>query len=412
MIRPAMQTVTGPTDMSSSTFNAAAAFKGPAFAGLGAALLFGLGAALIAVLGDPAGRPPVARQALGPAPVTRAEEIQTAEIRRPVEFTQTDNEIEPSLAGVPETFEATPPEQGSDPARAEAEHAGQTNPEALVAAPLAGLTTPGPSGPLPAIGPDGTRPDQAYARPWHGDPNQPTISIVIGGMGLNRAVTEAAINDLPPEVALSFAPYSRDLQSWVDRARAAGHEVLIEVPMEPFDYPNNDPGPHTLLADAPDSENARRLYWLMSQTTGYFAMTNYLGARFSTSEPALEHVMEVLEERGVSFLHDGTGRRSTIADAGNGAGAHWGIADRVLDEDPSPSAVDDRLLTLEALALQNGSSIGAGFAYRSTVDQVARWAEGLEARGYALAPPSAVMARQQAERGGLARTAAVSEDHH
>lgn len=386
--------------MSGNTTSATQAFKAPALAGVGAALLFGIGALMIAFLGDPAGRPPVARQALAPIPEPALQDVQTADIRRPVEFTSPDTEIEPSLSGVPETFEATPPVDGSDPAHAEAQHAGQTNPNALVTAPLTGLTTPGPSGPLPAIGPDGTRPDQAYARPWHGDPNMPMIAVVIGGMGLNRAVTEAAINDLPPEVALSFAPYSRDLQSWIDQARAVGHEVLIEVPMEPFDYPNNDPGPHTLLADAPNSENSRRLYWLMSQATGYFAMTNYLGARFSTSEPALGHLMATLEERGVSFLHDGTGRRSTIEAAGGNAGARWGIADRVLDEDPSPSAVDDRLLTLEALALQNGSAVGAGFAYRSTVDQVARWADGLEARGYALAPPSAVMARQQAERGG------------
>ena len=33
----------------------------------------------------------------------------------------------------------------------------------------------------------------------------------------------------------------------VARAREAGHEVLLEVPMEPFDYPDNDPGPQTLL---------------------------------------------------------------------------------------------------------------------------------------------------------------------
>ena len=395
--------------MSSSTLDATHAFKAPALAGLGAALLFGLGAVLIAVLGDPAGRPPVARQALAPVAAPPPAEIQTAEIRRPVEFSVPDTDVEPSLSGVPETFVATQPEQGSDPAHAEAQHAAQANSEALTAAPLTGLTTPGPSGPLPAIGPDGTRPDQAYARPWHGDPNMPMIAVVIGSMGLNRAVTESAINDLPPEIALSFAPYSNNLQEWIDRARAAGHEVLIEVPMEPFDYPDNDPGPHTLLADAPNTENSRRLYWLMSQATGYFAMTNYLGARFSTSEPALGHMMATLEERGVSFLHDGTGRRSTIEAAGGNAGARWGIADRVLDEDPSPSAVDDRLLTLEALALQNGSSVGAGFAYRSTVDQVARWAEGLEARGYALAPPSAVMARQQAERGGTQATA--SNDH-
>ncbi|WP_421790065.1 divergent polysaccharide deacetylase family protein [Hyphobacterium sp.] len=384
--------------MSSHTLSPASVLKAPALAGLGAMLLFAAGAALITFMGDPDGNPPVVRQALGPAPEAASEDVQSPGLR-PIEFSQPDDTGEPTLTGAPESFEATPSLDGATPATAE-DHLAQTiNPEALVPAPVSGLTTPGPSGPLPAIGTDGTRPDQAYARPWQGDPNAPMVAIVIGGMGLNRAVTEAAIEQLPPEVALSFAPYSRDLQGWIDRARAAGHEVLIEIPMEPFDYPNNDPGPHTLLADAPDTENARRLYWLMSQATGYFAMTNYLGARFSTSEPALESVMRALEERGVSFLHDGTGRISTIEAAGNDAGARWGIADRVLDEDPSPNAVDNQLLELEARALQNGSSIGAGFAYRSTVDQITEWAEQIEARGYILAPPSAVMARQQAERG-------------
>lgn len=394
--------------MSTTTLKPASVFKGPALAGLGAMLLFATGAALITFLGDPEGRPPVARQALGPAATSAVEDIQAARLR-PVEFSQHDVSTEPTLTGAPETFQAPAPSEGTNPAQAEAALEQTINPNALVAAPIAGLTTPGPSGPLPAIGTDGTRPDQAYARAWQGDPNAPMIAVVIGGMGLNRAVTEAAIEQLPPEVALSFAPYSHDLQGWIDRARAAGHEVLIEVPMEPFDYPNNDPGPHTLLADAPASENQRRLYWLMSQATGYFAMTNYLGARFSTSESALEPMLAILEERGVSFLHDGTGRISTIEAAGRGANARWGIADRVLDEDPSPNAVDNQLLELEARALQHGSSIGAGFAYRSTVDQITEWTEQIGARGYVLAPPSAVMARQQAERGLPARQASADQ---
>ena len=31
------------------------------------------------------------------------------------------------------------------------------------------------------------------------------------------------------------------------RARSEGHELFLQAPMEPFDYPDNDPGPQTLL---------------------------------------------------------------------------------------------------------------------------------------------------------------------
>ena len=99
----------------------------------------------------------------------------------------------------------------------------------------------------------------AVAR-WTAQGKQVVYALVSSG--------EAGIDSLPPEVTLSFVPYSEDLQGWIDDARAAGHEVILEIPMEPYDYPANDPGPHTLLARADAMENQRRLEWLMSGETG------------------------------------------------------------------------------------------------------------------------------------------------
>ncbi|RYF88332.1 MAG: hypothetical protein EON95_20500 [Caulobacteraceae bacterium] len=104
---------------------------------------------------------------------------------------------------------------------------------ALIQAPIAGLTAPGPGGALlPVIGGDGRKPWQAYARPFTAN-GKPKVALVIGGLGLNPAYTRRAIELLPPEVTLSFAPYAEGLQGWIDLARANGHEVLLETPMEP-----------------------------------------------------------------------------------------------------------------------------------------------------------------------------------
>src|SRR4029077_15730556 len=126
----------------------------------------------------------------------------------------------------------------------------------------------------------------AYARPVTLT-GKPRVALIIGGLGLNAKATREAIASLPPEVTLSFVPYADGLQGWIDMARAAGHEVLLEAPMEPKDYPDNDPGPYTLMADGQQADTTRRLEWLLSRATGYFGVTNYLGSRFVQSPAAM-----------------------------------------------------------------------------------------------------------------------------
>ena len=94
---------------------------------------------------------------------------------------------------------------------------------------------------------------------------------------------EGEIQQLPPDVTLAFAPYAPNLEAQIAEARAAGHEVILQLPMEPNGYPANDPGPHTLLANATAEDNIQRLHWLLSRFSGYVGVTNYMGAKLSTS---------------------------------------------------------------------------------------------------------------------------------
>ena len=73
-----------------------------------------------------------------------------------------------------------------------------------------------------------------YARPFDRNDPRPKIAIIVGGLGLGEAVTQAAVDRLPPGVTLAFTPYGSSLQGLVSTARAKGHEVLLEVPMEPL----------------------------------------------------------------------------------------------------------------------------------------------------------------------------------
>ena len=275
---------------------------------------------------------------------------------------------------------ATPPGATSAPSAA--------SPPAVLAsrglaqAPIPGLFAPGPAGPLPIIAQDGRTPFQAYARPFTSN-GRPKVALVIGGLGLNARATQAAIVNLPPQITLSFSPYAEGLQGWIDLARAHGHEVLLETPMEPLDYPDDDPGPYTLTAGAPGPETAKKLDWILSRATGYFALTNYLGSRFLSDAKSYESFMGAVRGRGLGFIDDG-------AAAQRGGGAPRASAERVIDDELTQPAIDQELLRLEASALQRGQAMGAGFAYPVTLEKVAQWAQGVEQRGYQLAPASAL----------------------
>ncbi len=267
----------------------------------------------------------------------------------------------------------------------------------LPKAPIAGLFQQGPNGPLPVIASDGRTPMQVYARPFSNPGARPMVALLVGGLGLNAKNTNAAIEMLPPEVTLSFVPYAKDLQTWINHARAYGHEVMIELPLEPFDYPDNDTGPQTLLAAAKQEENAKKLSWLLGRGSGYFGVVNYQGGKFASSPSASAQLMNALNGRGLAFVQDGSASKSAFASAAQSAQIPFAGADRIVDSQPASASIDEQLLTLEALALQNGASLGAGFGYPMTIEKASAWAEGLAAKGYALAPASAVVKARSAQ---------------
>lgn len=303
--------------------------------------------------------------------------------------------LEPSLPGVEYDENAVLPEGSGDGDFAasititEIESNAAPAGSPLAKAPVAGFFERTPSGDLPKISADGRTPAQIYARPFAAQPSAPKISLIVGGLGLKQEHTLAAINELPPEVTLSFVPYANDLQTWINRARAAGHEVLLELPMEAYDYPNVDGGPHTLLTSSKPEENLRRLNLLMGKASGYFGVTNYQGAKFATDARAVAPVMKVLSDRGLAFVHDGAAARSALPQAAKDVSLTFSIADRIVDAEPSADSIDRELLQLEALAIQNGQAVGVGYAYPVTIETLRLWTQGIKAKGYQLAPASA-----------------------
>ena len=244
---------------------------------------------------------------------------------------------------------------------------------------------------IPMVAADGARPSEVYARPLQGgQASGPRIALIIAGLGTAQAPSAEALAKMPAPVTLAFAPDGNDLENLAARAREAGHEVLLQVSMEPADYAAANAGSHTLLTSLPAEQNIDRLHWAMSRFRGYVGIGNFTAGRFSASQSALAPVLRETAKRGLIYVEEGSSSRSV---AGQIAGANklpYAKVEIVLDASPKADDIDKALARLEALARERGTAVGLAQASAVTIDRLAKWAKAAAARGIVLVPISAV----------------------
>ena len=195
-------------------------------------------------------------------------------------------------------------------------------------------------------GPDGARAFALYAEKREVPDSKkdwPRIAVIVGGLGISASGTADAVAQLPPPVTLALAPYGVELEKLAAQARAQKHEVLLQVPMEPFDYPDNDPGPQTLLTSLSADQNIDRLQWLMSRFQGYVGMLNYMGGKFTAGESSLSPVLRESAKRGLIYVDDGASTRSIASQLAGSQNLPFAKTDIVIDAVPTPTEIDQAL---------------------------------------------------------------------
>jgi len=242
---------------------------------------------------------------------------------------------------------------------------------------------------------------QRYAVPVAASAARPMIAVVLDDLGLNRAGTRRAIA-LPGPLTLSFMTYAEGLGRMTAAARAAGHELMLHVPMEPKGR-GYDPGPNVLTESVSAAELRARLDWDLGRFRGYVGINNHMGSRFSASPAGMSVVMRELRARGLLFLDSVTTADSVGAAMAARAGVPFAQRDVFLDNAwKDPAAIARQLKRVERLARERGYAVAIGHPHRATLDALAAWIPQVRRRGFQLVPVSAIVRH----RFGVAQHAA------
>jgi polysaccharide deacetylase 2 family uncharacterized protein YibQ len=251
-------------------------------------------------------------------------------------------------------------------------------------------------GMIPVVA-DGLKPFTVYAADADRTKaaRMPVVAIVVSGLGVGAAKTADAIMKLPPAVTLAFTPYGADPAKLAERARAQRHEILLQVPMEPFDYPDNDPGPQTLLTTLTPEQNIDRLYWHLSRIQGYAGIANFMGARFTATDAVMQPIIREAAKRGLGYLDDGSSPRSAAPSLTAAQSMPFAMADFTIDAVPTSAEIDRTLVKLETLAKERGLAVGVASALPISIERLAAWIKTLDSRGIMLVPLTTAMLKSK-----------------
>ena len=349
------------------------------------AVTFAGGAVWLSRIPHPFAGEPVVVAAIPPA-----EELKTSSTT-PDTATEDTAPADEAAETVLEAEEAPPKDYSQEAAIIMAAH------RPLKAAPIADVMEQSPDGPLPRVSKQGRKPSDVYAQVTPTaviTSARPKIAILLGGMGINQRLTQKAIKELPGDISFGFAPYGDDLQVQVNKARAKGHEVMLQLPLEPPGYPGINPGPQTLLSDAPEEDNLKSLRWMLSRFAGFTGITNYMGGRFLAVPDSLAPVMKELKKRGLVYLEDGSVAQSTAPAIAQETGLPMRRASMVIDAKPDAESIRAALDELVREAERNGFAIGIGAGLEVTIETVGEFARELQEKGVLLVPISATFKGQ------------------
>jgi uncharacterized protein len=223
----------------------------------------------------------------------------------------------------------------------------------------------------------------------------PVVAIVVGGLGVGAAKTTDAIMKLPPAITLAFTPYGSDPTKLAERARAQRHEILLQIPMEPFDYPDNDPGPQTLLTSIGAEQNLDRLYWHLSRFQGYAGIANFMGARFVVTDAVMQPIVREAAKRGLGYFDDGSAPRSVAPTLAAAQAMPFARADLAIDSVPTAVEIDHALAKLETTAKERGVAVGVASALPISIERIGLWTKTLESHGIMLVPLTTAMLKSK-----------------
>lgn len=213
------------------------------------------------------------------------------------------------------------------------------------------------------------------------------IGLIVDDMGDKRALALEFLN-LGVPLACAILP-ERPWSRWLARrAREKDLEVMLHLPMEPHDYPAQDPGPLAVMFSMAESEIRDTVRRAIESVPGVVGVDNHMGSRVTEDNNKMRIILDELDQYDLFYVDSLTTPDSMGRETAAILGLPTAQNRLFLDNERSTEAILGRLNQLGDAALRTGTAIGIAHVASSTVRALRLGIPALEARGIRIVPIS------------------------
>ena len=218
-------------------------------------------------------------------------------------------------------------------------------------------------------------------------PGAPRVAVIVDELGGRRDVFDV-LREIRRPLTVAVQPGLPLSASIARDAARSGMEVLLDLPMEPYRYPELDPGPGALLMSMPPAEIQQAVGTHLETVAPAVGVINRMGSRLTEDRPRMRAVLEVLAARRLFLVDAYTSSQSVAYDEARGAGVRAARRQILVDHASGEAGDRARWDEVAGWAERRGEVTVVAHGHPLTVRLLKEYVPRWEARGLRLVPVS------------------------
>jgi len=216
------------------------------------------------------------------------------------------------------------------------------------------------------------------------------LVILLDDVGQKLDLVPAAAA-LPKEVGFAVLPFLPKSTESAEALHGAGHEIWLHLPMEPENYPADNPGPGAILMSMSTNEMRVAVHDALDNIPYAVGVNNHMGSKVTADLRTMTWIMQELKIRDMAFIDSRTTPRTVAEDAAAGQGVPTNRRHVFLDNERDQAAIKRQLAEAVRRCRLEGEIIAIGHLDPVTIEVLAQELPGIAKRGADLVRPSALV---------------------
>lgn len=216
------------------------------------------------------------------------------------------------------------------------------------------------------------------------------VAIIVDDVGASlKAVREL----LSLDIALTFSilPGLENTKRAADLIAKHHREIMLHMPMEPMDFPRNNPGKEALFVAMGHDEISRRTGLLLNALPGLVGVNNHMGSRFTQDRRRIGLVLEEIKKKNLYFVDSVTSGKTVAYEEAVKRGVPAMKRDLFLDHVNEPQAVAQQIDRLIRTVKKDGRALAICHPRENTIGELKKALQRFRAEGIEVVPVSTLI---------------------